>query len=728
MSTKIQAIEIDEIKFNWGTYLIRMAWVIEILAASLGLIIAWSMGLQTYETLIANGKEFSTANLFNVVLAGLPFIMVAAVEILKIPLCLVVYLNTKLRVRIIFSIALLGITTLTFETLATGFERQFHNIQTNVNIEEDKLLDMNNKIELLDKQIINIGDNTSDGIRDEIEIRKGVIEDTYEALKTAKEEQIESLRNAGSGTLADQKITLDGQLERLQNDYRKDINRIRSGAENFRKIKEDEIKNINTRTAERRVDIEKLASQDAVIKLAKIKALEEDIAIQIQNKRNSFTGIIEDESDNQNNKRQLNNTRIKKLEENILFSKNQLDEILKNPDIMNFFTGRKGELENQIIDYKQEIEALYEENITLESKSKSALEAAIAILREKNQLEIKKIRETISTNDVADIRTLLENANNEIEGLQVQISESNAQEILDIEKIESKFDIDKNAKYADIDEVIRLQDLKNDNELEINIIKSQITELTNIYTQDLKDLDQNRRNRTSQLDSKAKEKILLEEELNKLNVEKIKILRARTEAYNETNIYRFAEGWYADDIPEGGTVSVEQVSTIATIWFGSIAFIVATMGSLLAFGGFILKYSDARSKEVRKLGPIGKAFRKTLASRRKKYNSPKIKEVEVEKIVEVEVDREVEVEKIVEVEKEIIKEVLVEKIVKVDREVPVEVPKIVEVPVPVEVVKKEVVHYPIFTNDPDYLKFSKTKFTDLVPEATKKKKKKKDNE
>jgi hypothetical protein len=43
------------------------------------------------------------------------------------------------------------------------------------------------------------------------------------------------------------------------------------------------------------------------------------------------------------------------------------------------------------------------------------------------------------------------------------------------------------------------------------------------------------------------------------------------------------------------------------------------------------------------------------------------------------------------------------------------------------VVKKEVVHYPIFTNDPDYLKFSKTKFTDLVPEATKKKKKK-DNE
>ena len=725
MSTKIQAIEIDEIKFNWGTYLIRMAWVIEILAASLGLIIAWSMGYQTYETLIANGKEFSTANLFNVVLAGLPFIMVAAVEILKIPLCLVVYLNTKIKVRIIFSIALLGVTTLTFETLATGFERQFHNIQTNVNIEEDKLLDMNNNISLIEKQITNIGSNTSDEIKEEIDKRRDLIKETYTASKNAFEEQIESLRNAGSGTLADQKITLDGQLERLQNDYKRDIDRIRSSAENFRKIKQDEINNINTRTAERRKDTEKLASQDVEIKLAKIKALEEDLVIQIKNKRDSFTGIIEEESDDLSIQRQFNNKRIKELRENIQFAKNQLDEIIKNPGLKNFFSGRESELRNQIQNYQNEIETLTDENINLESRSKSALEAAIVKLREDTQLEIKKIRETISSNDVADIRALLESANAEIEVLQKQISDSNAQEILDIEKVEDKFDDDKKAKYAEIDEVIRLQDLKNDNEDEINSIKAQIANLTNTYTQDLKDLEENRRLRTSQVDDKAKQKILLESELDKLNVEKIKILRARTEAYNETNIYRFAESWYADDIPEGGTVSVEQVSTIATIWFGSIAFIVATMGSLLAFGGFILKYSDAQSKEVKQSGPIGKAFRKTLASRRKKYNSPKIKEVEVEKIVEVE--KEVEIEKIVEVEKEVIKEVPVEKIVKVDREVPVEVPKIVEVPVPVEVVKKEVVHYPIFTNDPDYLKFSKTKFTDLVPDAAKKKKKK-DNE
>jgi hypothetical protein len=151
------------------------------------------------------------------------------------------------------------------------------------------------------------------------------------------------------------------------------------------------------------------------------------------------------------------------------------------------------------------------------------------------------------------------------------------------------------------------------------------------------------------------------------------------------------------------------------VWFGSLATIVSIMGVVLAFGAFILKNTPPDgSKNRRGTGPIGRAFRKTLASRRKKYNAPKIKKVEVEKIVEV--------------EKEVIKEVPVEKIVKVDKEVVVEVPKIVEVPVPVDVVKKEVVHYPIFTNDPDYLKFSKTKFTDLVGDTEKKKKKKKDDE
>ena len=48
--------------------------------------------------------------------------------------------------------------------------------------------------------------------------------------------------------------------------------------------------------------------------------------------------------------------------------------------------------------------------------------------------------------------------------------------------------------------------------------------------------------------------------------------------------------------------------------------------------------------------------------------------------------------------------------VKVD--VPVE--KIVVQEVPVEVIKKEVVHVPIYTNDPDLIKFGTTKAKDIT--------------
>jgi hypothetical protein len=110
------------------------------------------------------------------------------------------------------------------------------------------------------------------------------------------------------------------------------------------------------------------------------------------------------------------------------------------------------------------------------------------------------------------------------------------------------------------------------------------------------------------------------------------------------------------------------------------------MGIFLAFGAFILKYSGEEFKSLKKRGsgPIGRAFRKTLASRRKKYNSPKI----ITKIKEVEVDK-------------IVKET-------------VEVDKVVYQEVPKEVVRKEVIHVPIYTNDPDLIKFGTTKVKDIL--------------
>ena len=80
-----------------------------------------------------------------------------------------------------------------------------------------------------------------------MEIRREVIEETYTATKEAKEGQIQSLRDAGSGTLVDQKNTLEAQLNRIQKDYDESLIRIRSAAEKFRDVKQNEINNVTGR-------------------------------------------------------------------------------------------------------------------------------------------------------------------------------------------------------------------------------------------------------------------------------------------------------------------------------------------------------------------------------------------------------------------------------------------------------------------------------------------------
>ena len=77
--------EIRATKKSWGRKLLYLAWVVEVIAAIIGLMIAWSMGYQTYQIYTQDGGEFPADKYFDLFLAALPFIMVAAAELLKIP-------------------------------------------------------------------------------------------------------------------------------------------------------------------------------------------------------------------------------------------------------------------------------------------------------------------------------------------------------------------------------------------------------------------------------------------------------------------------------------------------------------------------------------------------------------------------------------------------------------------------------------------------------------------
>lgn len=158
---------------------------------------------------------------------------------------------------------------------------------------------------------------------------------------------------------------------------------------------------------------------------------------------------------------------------------------------------------------------------------------------------------------------------------------------------------------------------------------------------------------------------------------------------NKNQIYRIAMQVYGKR--NACELRESELSMVKTIWFGSIALVVSGLGTLTAFGSFILQ-SPPTSKSSR---PLFYYFRRIAYGIRKKLKEPRIVKKEV--IKEVPVDR-IQI-------KEVEKEVVVEK-VKI-QEVPVPEVRYVREEVKVPVVEKEYVHVPVYTDDPTKVEWSK---------------------
>ena len=156
----------------WGKKLLISAWIIEIIAAFIGLMIAWSMGLQTYQVYTKGGIDFPIGKTFDLFLAALPFVMVASVELLKIPFSYLIYINRNKKVKRVFSVVLVLVTFITFETLLTGFERQYANITTEVDIPRNELAIVENSIQAKNNELKNLYLFTIESINEKVSVRR----------------------------------------------------------------------------------------------------------------------------------------------------------------------------------------------------------------------------------------------------------------------------------------------------------------------------------------------------------------------------------------------------------------------------------------------------------------------------------------------------------------------------------------------------------------------------
>ena len=135
-----------------GFFLLRMAWTVEIIVAIIGLFIGIIIikNAQGSDTI---GDIFDAGIRLNDLTIGLIFIIVAVVELTKIPLATAVYYSVRLSWKIVFLIGLLLVNISTFETIVTGFER--------INRERTKVVDrLIVEYHSIKKQIFNLQANT----------------------------------------------------------------------------------------------------------------------------------------------------------------------------------------------------------------------------------------------------------------------------------------------------------------------------------------------------------------------------------------------------------------------------------------------------------------------------------------------------------------------------------------------------------------------------------------
>jgi hypothetical protein len=154
-----------ELNKQYGKRLVIIAWCIEIIAASLGLFIGVINALATIEyynkldEAVIIGTTFS-----NVFVAAAPFVIIAAVELTKIPLALGFYRVKRLAWRLLFLSTLFLLIFVTFETMFNGLERQFSGLEAGIEESRGDYLEKVSQLNSINQRIQEIDKRTLEQI------------------------------------------------------------------------------------------------------------------------------------------------------------------------------------------------------------------------------------------------------------------------------------------------------------------------------------------------------------------------------------------------------------------------------------------------------------------------------------------------------------------------------------------------------------------------------------
>ena len=526
-----------EFREKTSTQLLRAAWTVEIVAVLMGLAISVAVGFDGWDSLQKSDKS-SAVVWINILISSAPFVLVAMVEMTKIPMSGAAYYATRWYWKVMFTLGLLFIAFVTFETMFNGLERNFASLKYSMDLKMDEYT-------LLKEQSADL-----------------------EAERAVSEElTLDSIEAAYNARLAAIYADFDKAIVAIDQRY---ASQLQASSDEYIQEKRTDKQRLNS-------DLVDLKQKHA----AELQAAASRAAQSVAQAQKSLEA-----------KRAT-------IQQQYQAKSREIDMLNREMAGLGAFAfTKKSALETQLTAATEARELLSAQLSSLvDENATSGVTSSEAALRSRHQREMAALLQQIE-----EVSDELEKALGERRAANENLNRTIAEEK---------------------DPILRKREV-------------QLTQAEEWRMAQLVDLD----NRATKIDA--------------LNDELGVLAAAMTELRGDINsegrgnqIYRMAASFYnKDNIAE---LSPGQIAFIATVWFGSLATIVACAGILLAFGSYAVKAEPKQKSSDRY---VLRHLRMLIAAikmdKRKAREVEVVKEVEVTKTVQVPgperiVDREVKV-------------------------------------------------------------------------------------
>jgi len=218
-----------------GKFLRRFAWAFEIAAVTIGLAISIATMMSNFEEMSSYRNEgLNWGDWANIFIAAIPFVMVAMVEITKIPLVGVFYKTTSRTWKWVFAACLFFVAAITFESAFNGFERNFSALMYSIDAPKKEIVTADQRMDKLTSDREALTSMTLESIEAEYNSRydelfaqsneqKRVIQDQVGDLRASiQTEFVEELRKELENARTERARLISQQeteLNRISQDY-----------------------------------------------------------------------------------------------------------------------------------------------------------------------------------------------------------------------------------------------------------------------------------------------------------------------------------------------------------------------------------------------------------------------------------------------------------------------------------------------------------------------------